>query len=70
MRCRRQSLAGHIARASYRKHPQFPPHYCSNPLTGYCYAIVRRAFGPVVPDTLDTRLFGVVKIEDFNLDFE
>lgn len=50
--------------------PQFPPHYCSNPLAGYCYAIVWRAFGPVVPDTLDTRLFGAVKIEDFNLDYE
>lgn len=47
----------------------FPPTYCTNPLSGYRYAIVWSAFGPNVPDTLDTSLFGTVNLEFFNLEF-
>ncbi|MBS3183561.1 hypothetical protein JIQ88_00490 [Pseudomonas sp. PCH44] len=47
-----------------------PPINCANPLIGYCYAIVWSVYGPTVPDTLDTRLFGMVNLEPFNLDFE
>ncbi|HDS1721742.1 hypothetical protein NPS53_09530 [Pseudomonas putida] len=47
-----------------------PPINCTNPLAGYCYAIVWSAFGSTVPDMLATRLFGVVDLEQFNLDFE
>ncbi|NVL49845.1 hypothetical protein F2S72_08845 [Pseudomonas syringae pv. actinidiae] len=47
----------------------FPPTYCENPLSGYCYAIVWGAFGPTVPDTLETTLFGTVNLELFNLEF-
>lgn len=47
-----------------------PPVFCTNPLVGYRYAIVWNAFGPTVPDTLDTQLFGVLKLEGFNVNFE
>jgi hypothetical protein len=47
----------------------FPPTYCINPLAAYRHAIVWYAFGATVPDTLDTRLFGKVNLEAFNLEF-
>lgn len=47
----------------------FPPICCTNPLAGYSYAIVWNAFGPSVPATLDTALFGTVNLRPFNLEF-
>ncbi len=46
-----------------------PPIYCTNPLAAYRHAIVWSVFGPTVPDTLETRLFGVVNLEGYNLNF-
>ena len=54
--------------AAPESHP-FPPIYCTNPLSAYRHAIVWSVFGPKVPDTLDTKLFGVVNLEGYNLNF-
>ena len=64
------SACGVAARTTDANIAALPPIYCTNPLVGYCYAIVWSVFGPTVPDTLDTQLFGVVKIEGFNVGFE
>ena len=46
--------------------PPFPPCDCANPLDGYRLAIVWTAFGAEVPDTIQSRLFGLVTLSPFN----
>lgn len=49
--------------------PPFPQCDCSNPLDGYRLAIVWSAFGPEVPDTIESRLYGLVTLSPFNKEF-
>lgn len=44
----------------------FPPYYCSNPLDGYRLAIAWSFFGPNVPDTFESEVFGQVALSLFN----
>lgn len=48
----------------------FPPFNCVNPLDGYRLAIVWSAFGSEVPDTLNSKLFGLVDLRSLNEEFE